>query len=564
MKHIRIPFLVVALSLTLTGMAFAIDMPGMTSWVAGTIRGTMIGGVGGGGQGRGDVLLGPLYDCRDLTDPNLPGAAGTTARPQATLISIVNTHHVFGVVGRIRFREWKRSIEVLDFDIPLTSNDVWVAQVSRAAGGGCVLTSPDMYITNIPILAMDPFTAAPIPAAGFTFNPLLITDGDANPIARTEYGEFEFIGEELFSALTASGTVNRLTAGIVLGGVRDVPNVLEGTVYIVRPDVAVSHQYNMTAIANFALDPVGIYQSPISAFPTLYSAVQGGPNPVGIGPNLGAGGFDNLEALLSKRFVDLQYVNGGQVGGFPAGGTTPMSTSLVISFPTKLHHYVHGGVYASLADPPPLSGTQTTPYPYRIPFSGAREVLGDETRSTAAIPALATQDAGEVVECTIWDRLEHQLAPPTIPISPGRTPLCRLPWQVNVIGLYPSETVSPNTFRNNWLLPTASATGSQTFYSGWGRIDLSPPLGVLSGDTRSVRQGAGPFRADPIVFNFFNNFFNEYFGLPAIGIVMTEFYNDTVAGYYGNTVPWQYGVDWACSTCVPPILHNPADPPNPR
>jgi hypothetical protein len=46
------------------------------------------------------------------------------------------------------------------------------------------------------------------------------------------------------------------------------------------------------------------------------------------------------------------------------------------------------------------------------------------------------------------------------------------------------------------------------------------------------------------VFNFFNNFFNYYQGLPAIGIVMTEFYNGAVSGYYGNTVPWQYGVDW--------------------
>jgi len=561
MKHIRIPFLVVVLSLTLTGMAFAIDIPLIPTWVGvtgGLIPGTAIAGVGGGGPGRGDVLLGPLYDCRDLTDPNLPGAAGTTAIPQATLISIVNTHHTLGVVGRIRFREWKRSIEVLDFDIPLTSNDVWVAQVSRVATGGCVLTSPDMYITNIPTAGggMDPFLAAPIPAGGFTFNPLLITDGDANPIARTEYGEFEFIGEELFSALTAGGTVNRLTPTGVLGGVRDVPNVLEGTVYIVRPDVAVSHQYNMTALANFAVSPNGIYQSPISAFPTLYSAVQGGPDQAAPA-NPGAGGFDNLEALLSKRFVDFQYTNGGQIGGYPVGETTPMSTSLVISFPTKLHHYVHAGVYASLVDP----GGVGPVFPYRIPFSGAREVLGDETRSTALIPALGTQDAGEVVECTIWDRAEHQLAPPTIPISPARTPLCRLPWQVNVIGLYPSETVSPNTFRNNWLIPTASATSSQTFYSGWGRIDLSPPLG---GDTRTVRQGGGAFRGNPIVFNYFNNFFTEYFGLPALGIVMTEFYNDAVAGYYGNTVAWQYGVDWANLGAVPAIPHNPTDPPNPR
>jgi len=26
---------------------------------------------------------------------------------------------------------------------------------------------------------------------------------------------------------------------------------------------------------------------------------------------------------------------------------------------------------------------------------------------------------------------------------------------------------------------------------------------------------------------------------------MTEFYNGAVNGYYGNTVPWEYEVNWA-------------------
>jgi len=42
----------------------------------------------------------------------------------------------------------------------------------------------------------------------------------------------------------------------------------------------------------------------------------------------------------------------------------------------------------------------------------------------------------------------------------------------------------------------------------------------------------------------FSTAFGQYFGLPAIGFVMTEFFNDSVNGFYGNTVPWQYAVDW--------------------
>ncbi len=29
-----------------------------------------------------------------------------------------------------------------------------------------------------------------------------------------------------------------------------------GTAYLIRPDVAISHEYNMVALANFAVDPL--------------------------------------------------------------------------------------------------------------------------------------------------------------------------------------------------------------------------------------------------------------------------------------------------------------------
>ena len=65
MRKISIPFLVVALSLMVTGMAFAIDIPNISTC-------TQSMGVGGGGPGIGDLLLAPLYDVRTIIDPNLP------------------------------------------------------------------------------------------------------------------------------------------------------------------------------------------------------------------------------------------------------------------------------------------------------------------------------------------------------------------------------------------------------------------------------------------------------------------------------------------------------------
>ena len=567
MKHIKIPLIVVAISLILTGMAFAKDIPLISSWanpctapcttppfsfVPAFMPGTTAAGVGGGGPGLGDVLIAPLYDVRNLVDSNLPGAAGTATQSQQTLFAIVNTADDlndnttdnFGVVARLRFREYKRSRECLDLDIPLTTHDVWVGQVSRVAGGGAVLTSPDRYVTNIVGAYADTtaFTTAVLPAAGFTFLTYAIEAGATDAVARCEYGYFEVIGEERVTAPTAAWAFPRLLTPAVPDSPtdRDVKNQLMGYVMIIRPDQAISHQYNMTAISNFAIDARGIYQSPATVFPTLANQVQGEFSGGGATQNPGAGGLNQLEALFSKRFVNFQYVTQGNQGGVarfdPLDTTqTPMSTSVVVTFPTKWAHY-------RVLTPFNILPAGTWPGP--TPFTGAYETFGD------------TAPNGEVFNYRIWDRSESSFQRPPNPISPSPPDvpsIPRLPYEVNVVGFYPIDpapTVTPTApvFRNNVTIATANTGTAQTFYSGWGWFDLSPEVGFVSGDTRSVRQGenvtVGLWSYFPN-FSFFNNLFTIYNGLPAVGIVMTEFYNDSVNGYYGNTVPWQYQVDWS-------------------
>jgi hypothetical protein len=470
------------------------------------------------------------------------------------MIAIVNTDPAYWMVGRLRFREAKRSVEVLDIDIPLSPRDVWVAEISRLATGGAVLNSPDNYIIppfgDVYIGAgtgLNPFTMGPFPATGYPFIYAPQINDELTPAAaqaRTEYGSLEFIGEErvclILPPSAFAGKLARIGSGPMYAGScnpastpldRNVGNVLEGMVYLIRPDIAISHQYNMTAIANFSIDINGIYQTPGTFLPNLFYDVQGGVDWFG-GYNPGAPspiGFYNLEALLSKRYIDFQYVDQGTYAGVdvydPADPTrTPTNTSVVVTFPTKHFHYLHSSPFA-----------YTTVFPFQLPFTGLRETLGDENRT----PALATPAVGEFVQCFIWDRMEHGLAAPAVSPVLG----CRLPYETNVIGLYPVDpnppaTVSVPYFRNNMTIGTANAAASQIFYSGWGRIDLSPSLApLLPGDTRTYIQGAAG-----IIFNFFT----AYRGLPAIGIVMTEFYNGspTVNGYYGNTVPWQYIVEW--------------------
>jgi hypothetical protein len=383
-----------------------------------------------------------------------------------------------------------------------------VGVVSRLTGGGAALWSPESrYVTNIPATAVTAFTTGAFPAfPGIPFRAFDLEAGAT--ITRCEYGYIEFIGEERVAAPDAAWTFARLGTGVI----RDVDNVLMGNVYIIRPEVAISHQYNMTGIANFAIDPAGIWRDPGTARPNLLTEVQG-EVVLGI-PNVGAGGFDNLEALLSKRWVDFQYVTGID----PADTTqTPMTTSLVVTFPTKHHHYSRAGTF-------PIIGLTT--WPYGPPFTAA------------------TETAGEVVTVSIYDRTERLLVRPVDSISPSPTPgLSLIPFEVNILGLIPQENAAAQ-FRNNLMIATANVSTAQTFYNGWGEIDLSPALG-LAGDLRTRRQGEYPLAPPPLfTFNFYNNFFDRYQGLPTIGLVMTEFYNDAVQGYYGNTVPWQYGVDW--------------------
>ena len=520
MKKIKIPFFVIALSLLVTGMAFAMDIPNISTW-------TMSMGVGGGGPGLGDVLIAPYYDVRVITDPNLPGELGSLPQTQFTMFSIVNTDRVYGVVARLRFREWKRSREVLDIDIPLTTNDVWVGEIYRLDGGGAALRSPDRWVSAIP--SPDPWNNC-FPTAiinnydyglgvgnGIAFRTYDIESSELYPLSRTEYGYFEIIGEERVYAPNASWCFPRVDTIPEPSPSRDVQDVLMGQVYIIRPDQAISHQYNMTAISDFAIDNDGIWVSPETAFPNLLSAVQGenlGLNPAGIG------GFDQLEFILSKRNVRFQYVVGKD------DLETPQSTSVVVTFPTKHFHYSKTANFPILGD---------VTYPYGRPFTGDYETLGDGA------------DYGEIFYYYIYDRSENTFTTPTLPpISPKppTTPsIPRLPYEVNVIGLYPAVSLPTTYFRNNVLIATGTDT-TVPFEAGYAWLDLSPDA-FATGETRAYLQGEiYTYGANAWLFDFFGNSFTYYRGLPALGIVMTEFYNDSVLGYYGNTVPWRYNVDW--------------------
>jgi len=122
------------------------------------------------------------------------------------------------------------------------------------------------------------------------------------------------------------------------------------------------------------------------------------------------------------------------------------------------------------------------------------------------------------------------------------------------MGLYPEDPVVMG-FRNNVGISTGNASLGQKFYSGSGKIDLSPNLSG-GDDTRTYVQGE-----EGILFNFFGNLYSAYRGLPAIGVVMTEFFNDPLITYYGRTLPWQCSTAWGTSLISTYVLQvNSSDP----
>ena len=499
---------------------------------------------------RGNVLLAYLYDVRALDGVS-----------QKTLINIVNTDPNYGIVARVRFREYKRSTEVLDFHIPLTAGDVWSAEVYQCASNGTAyiyaydpahpihnFNAADVSSGNWP-LRLDlqnydpvnpcPDTNGPDQGKGIAFQTLSM---DVPNVARTLYGYFEIIGEERvsgeFSVLAAAnpdgtwGVAPEIGTGVACGpGFTGLPldvcgrcpqNSLFSETWLVRVEDGTAQQYQDTAISNFTVNTAGIAASVSGVTPNLQNDAQGQ------GLNPGFGGLPQLESVLSKRNIFVQYWD--DYSNFGA------RTSAVVTFPTKWAHFTPGSPC-------------TTP---TRPFVGPCETIQDTNPPDAFL-----------VE--IWDRDEHLLTPPSIPIifsphKPGKPLVTTWPFEVNIMGIYDVdrsadlETSPPHSisdasigfplgdiFRDNLLISTF--LGATVFKTGWLNIDLAPDASLLPA-------GVPGDQGDMVVdFNFFLNpasatNYLGYRGLPAIGGVLTEVSYQFYDLNYRTAVPWAYAVDW--------------------
>ncbi|MDR0770314.1 MAG: hypothetical protein LBE75_03835 [Burkholderiales bacterium] len=445
-------------------------------------------------DGLGQVLIYPYYTVRANADGNAFNS----------LISVVNTTDKAKAV-KVRFLEGKASQEVLDFNLYLSPEDVWVAAVTPTAEGAKI-TTPDTSCT-----------APMIPAGGEEFR-LWQYQGDLEDqtLDRTREGYVEII--EMADIVNPSPTFTAVKHATYDGvwrpgncaAVQDDGSTpawvntdlttgtgkLFGSMTLVNVNEAQDVAFEATALDAFN-NSGHLWAASGSIFPNLsevdpaVAVVVNGknvyitdwtPNPV-----------DAVSAVLMNQTVYNEYVLHTE---------TASKTDWVVTFPTKSYYY----------DLDQITGIRYVDRLFQRNFikGGACDDL-----------SIARFDREERRPTQSGD---FSPRPPT-----GTNSLC---WEANVVTFGASGTASLLNAQNRVTLP-------MPYDSGWAKFTFTPPTApatfhTLTANTANTKldlSGSTPVVTNPtsVVFS----------GLPMIGFAAQEFNNGTVQ-VGGNNVWSKY------------------------
>lgn len=441
-------------------------------------------------EGRGDALIFPYYDVRKIDD-----------KSQATLIAIINESATgvgtvpddsganVGIIARVGFREWDKSIEVLDFHIYLSDEDVWVGVITlNEATGLAKITSPDYIVVDADSSYFYLDKAFATLGCDFIIDRINYTPPTGiTKEMLTHMGYIEVIGEEstdrkpTLASGTGPYTGQPYTARVARNVEGDCPNNLMGQAVIVRVDDGVAMGYNATAIGNFARNIGTLFQGIGLDVPTLASAEDT---------------LNQIEFILSKEDIFAAYAIDPEIGA---------RASLIVTFPTKHFHYLDFGKRDRIA---------SSDNAFQAPY----------------------ENDGEEIGVTIWDRNENQftLKKGFVSPQPTKKPVA-LPYEVNVIGFYPGTTATA-TGRDNIAFPVGD------FVNGWVWLSLNPSESPKS---------AEPVLID--YYQLFGHLFSKYYGLPVLALQLQEATNLTVGAgaYYGEINEAWYEIDWVETIGIP-------------
>jgi hypothetical protein len=459
--------------------------------------------------GTGQFLIYPYYTVQQAN-----------GNAYNTYVTVVNTT-TSGKVVKVRFREGKNSREVLDFNLYLSPNDVWVGILSAAdattASPGR-LTTPDTSCTN-----------PAIPATGVDFrNFAMVATEDFvadKSLARTREGYLEMY--ELATVVNGPNTtldnITHTAAGVPLdcAAVQGTAPALDiaaptggltGTGTLINVNNGSDTTYNAVAIANFQDTPLAPTLGTEQGNATnadrwsvvTTATADGGPLADRYYLTNWGSGVNAVSAMLMASNVMNEFI---------IDAATASATDWVVTFPTKRFYYAG-----------------TSPFAASTPFTAAGTTAG----------------ACEVIAFGYVNREERgaqasgaDFSPPP-PAGPAST-LC---WEANVISIRGDASSGASLVLGSQnVRDIAITTGAQ---NGWGTLRFdgtnATTTGLLSTDDLVVPNVAGNFSSGATVAGL-----QRFLGLPTVGFMVRTFNNGsltcgaaTCQGNYASGVSHNY------------------------
>jgi len=488
-------------------------------------------------DGLGQVLLYPYYTVRSTP------AGGV----YQSLLSVVNTSQSARVV-KVRFLEGKNSREVLDFNLFLSKNDVWVAGIVPTTDGAGIFT-PDKSCT-VPTVSSNP--AAPTPFVNYAYTGGSNDGGDSS-LDRTREGYVEiismadvFTGTATYTTIThalgstpgtpdcdpaiiRSPDINTLNPQLandvgpydpgwvmgdtLFGGITLI-NVANG-IDIATEAVALA-SWNQTVGPNGGpefetLFPEGSILPNLAAVSPKTSVVTNGSSTYVTDWSLTTNPVDAVSAVLMRNAVYNEFI---------LDAATLSQTDWVVTFPTKWAYYTGGQIQDAAGA---VVGVAVTKL-FQRNFSGTKGACDD-------------------VAISRYDREEKTVTSSTTFSPPPPTTTDSICWEANVI-----------TFNNTNLLGSKNlANIPTTFENGFVRLGFpvtTSPAGrhQLVGGPSTVFDvttvGTTNVAVDP----------TTYIGLPVIGFASSTFKNGNVAA--GSTVWYSGRQNHRYTRSIDPVVNN--------
>ena len=443
-------------------------------------------------DGLGNVLLYPYYTVRETSAGNAYNS----------LLSVVNTTASAKAV-KVRFLEGKNSREVLDFNLYLSHNDVWVAAVIPTADGAGIVT-PDNSCTD-PVVSHDENN----PNQFVNFAYVASADDPANDdLDRTREGYVEIIemgtmyswGD--FYATHVGGVPRhcdylRASGGAVADHWTTIPSGgLFGSMTLVNVGTGVDFGYDPVALSQFVqgrslwnppgdvkpqladADPISlVVDTSNQNFPAAY-ITNWGPNP----------NVDPVSAVLMHDNVYNEFVLDKGTGS---------KTDWIVTMPTKTYYY---------------SGVSDKELKVTKLFQRNFKSIG----------------ACDDVSIVRYDREERTVKTPGSFSPPAPTVKDSLCWEANVITFNSSNVFGSKNVAN---LTT-------TFENGWASLTFSPIASSIGPIPYSAaaHQLGGSFTTIVSLSNGGTSFSPAatYYGLPVIGFAAWTFSNGNVGGVLSN------------------------------